>query len=146
MYLFFVYGCVAAFPAGRMRIPKKRNTDSTHKVNTIPQTAPWKKLLDKIFYKNAQNYFDNVADPDLIEFAVYDMQAAQRRYEYMLKCVKRGEIDPWAATPALSQEQRNAKEHTKRIDKQLIWKMMHQGREDNRQEPSAQDIKQTPQT
>ncbi|MFR6343796.1 MAG: DUF2508 family protein [Christensenellales bacterium] len=97
-------------------------------------------------WKDAQNYFDNVADPDLIEFAVYDMQAAQRRYEYMLKCVKRGEIDPWAATPALSQEQRNAKEHTKRIDKQLIWKMMHQGREDNRQEPSAQDIKQTPQT
>ena len=97
-------------------------------------------------WKDAQNYFDNVADPDLIEVAVYDMQAAQRRYEYMLKCVKRGEIDPWAATPALSQEQRNAKEHTKRIDKQLIWKMMHQGREDNRQEPSAQDIKQTPQT
>ena len=97
-------------------------------------------------WKDAQNYFDNVADPDLIEFAVYDMQAAQRRYEYMLKCVKRGEIDPWAATPALSQEQRNAKEHTKRIDKQLIWKMMHQGREDNRQEPSAQDIKQKPQT
>lgn len=97
-------------------------------------------------WKDAQNYFDNVADPDLIEFAVYDMQAAQRRYEYMLKCIKRGEIDPWAATPALSQEQKNAKENTKRIDKQLIWKMMHQGREDNRKETNTQDIKQTPQT
>ena len=29
-------------------------------------------------WKDAQNYFDNVSDPDLIEFAIYEMKAAQQ--------------------------------------------------------------------
>jgi hypothetical protein len=36
-------------------------------------------------WQAAQNYFDNVADPDLIDFAIYDMEAAKKRYVYMLK-------------------------------------------------------------
>ena len=36
-------------------------------------------------WQAAQNYFDNVADPDLIDFAIYDMEAAKKRYIYMLK-------------------------------------------------------------
>ena len=30
-------------------------------------------------WKDAQIYFDNVSDPDLIEFAIYEMKAAQHR-------------------------------------------------------------------
>ena len=29
--------------------------------------------------------FDNVDDPDLVDFAIYDMQAARKKYVYMLK-------------------------------------------------------------
>lgn len=36
-------------------------------------------------WQAAQNYFDNVADPDLIDFAIFDMEAAKKRYVYMLK-------------------------------------------------------------
>ena len=52
-------------------------------------------------WKDAQNYFDNVSDPDLIEFAIYEMKAAQHRYEYMIKCAKRGEIRSWQEHPIL---------------------------------------------
>ena len=36
-------------------------------------------------WQAAENYFDNVADPDLIDFAIYDMEAAKKKYVYMLK-------------------------------------------------------------
>ena len=28
--------------------------------------------------KAAENYFDNVADPDLVDFAIYDIEAAKK--------------------------------------------------------------------
>ena len=36
-------------------------------------------------WQAAENYFDNVADPDLIDFAIFDMEAAKKKYVYMLK-------------------------------------------------------------
>jgi|AGTN01.3.fsa_nt_gi Protein of unknown function (DUF2508). len=36
-------------------------------------------------WQAAENYFDNVADPDLIDYAIYDMEAAKKKYVYMLK-------------------------------------------------------------
>lgn len=30
-------------------------------------------------WQAAENYFDNVADPDLIDFAIYDMEAAKKK-------------------------------------------------------------------
>jgi len=36
-------------------------------------------------WQAAENYFDNVDDPDLIEFAIYDMEAAKKKYTYMLR-------------------------------------------------------------
>lgn len=82
-------------------------------------------------WKDAQNYFENVSDPDLIEFAVYDMQAAERRYEYMIKCAKRGKNEPWdtaarlesQAPPAKAEEDGDMGE-TKRIDKNAIRQMI----------------------
>ena len=35
--------------------------------------------------KAAENYFDNVHDPDLIDYAIYDIEAAKKKYAYMLK-------------------------------------------------------------
>ncbi|MGI5849175.1 MAG: DUF2508 family protein [Christensenellales bacterium] len=39
-------------------------------------------------WQAAENYFDNVSDPDLIDFAIYDMEAAKKKYTYMLKKVR----------------------------------------------------------
>lgn len=36
-------------------------------------------------WQAAENYFDNVSDPDLIDFAIYDIAAARKKYVYMLK-------------------------------------------------------------
>lgn len=39
-------------------------------------------------WKNAKNYFENVSDPVLIDYAILDMEAAQKRYIYLLKQAK----------------------------------------------------------
>ena len=36
-------------------------------------------------WKEATRYFENVSDPDLIEFAIYEMEASKRRYLCLLK-------------------------------------------------------------
>lgn len=36
-------------------------------------------------WKTAENYFDTVSDPDLIDYAIYDMEAARRKYFYLVK-------------------------------------------------------------
>ena len=36
-------------------------------------------------WRAAESYFQNVSDPDLIEYAVFDLEAARRKYVYMLK-------------------------------------------------------------
>ena len=80
-------------------------------------------------WKDAQNYFDNVSDPDLIEFAIYEMKAAQHRYEYMIKCAKRGEIRSWQEHPILMQSiplSDPMMEETKRLDRLAIRHMMQQ--------------------
>ena len=41
-----------------------------------------KEWIDK------ENYFDYATDSDLVEFAIYDIEAAKRKYAYLLKLVK----------------------------------------------------------
>ena len=33
----------------------------------------------------AQNYFENVSEPDLVDYAIFKAEAAKRRYMYLLK-------------------------------------------------------------
>ena len=40
-------------------------------------------------WQDSQNYFKNVSDPDLVDYAIYDMEAARKRYVYMLKCARK---------------------------------------------------------
>jgi len=53
----------------------------------IRQTAAYAAEVRKAYadWQAAENYFDNVDDPDLIDFAIYDIAAAKKRYVYMLK-------------------------------------------------------------
>ncbi|RKD26936.1 Protein of unknown function [Caminicella sporogenes DSM 14501] len=44
-------------------------------------------------WKNAEKYFENVTDPDLIDHAIYRMEAARIRYTYLLKLAKKMGIE-----------------------------------------------------
>lgn len=33
----------------------------------------------------ARSYFDNVSDPDMVDHAIYALQAAEKKYTYLLK-------------------------------------------------------------
>jgi len=48
-------------------------------------------------YKAAENYFDNVDDPDLVDFAIYGMQAARMKYAYLLKKAREHYADQLAS-------------------------------------------------
>jgi hypothetical protein len=37
----------------------------------------------------AQRYYNNVSDPDLVDHAVYQIQAAEKKYAYLLKQARR---------------------------------------------------------
>ena len=39
-------------------------------------------------WQAAVQYFENVSDPDLVDYAIYQVEAARRRYAYMLKHVR----------------------------------------------------------
>lgn len=36
-------------------------------------------------WKDAQNYFENVTDPDQIDYAIFVLETARRRYQFLLK-------------------------------------------------------------
>lgn len=39
-------------------------------------------------WRNAEKYFENVTDPDLIDYAIYRIEAAKTRYTYLLKLAR----------------------------------------------------------
>lgn len=41
----------------------------------------------------AKNYFDAVSDPDLVDHAIYLLEAAERKYMYLLKRAKNEGLD-----------------------------------------------------
>lgn len=36
-------------------------------------------------WQDAVRYFENVKDPELVDFAIYEMEAARRKYMFLLK-------------------------------------------------------------
>ena len=36
-------------------------------------------------WQDSIKYFENVKDPDLVDFAIYEMEAARRKYMFLLK-------------------------------------------------------------
>lgn len=41
---------------------------------------------------DAQNYFDNAADPELIDHAIYKIEAAKSKFTFLIKQAKEKEI------------------------------------------------------
>ncbi|MGE5553743.1 MAG: YaaL family protein [Betaproteobacteria bacterium] len=48
---------------------------------------------------SAKAYFDNVTDPDLIDMAIYSIEAAEKRYMYLLKMARLQGINLASAPP-----------------------------------------------
>lgn len=51
------------------------------------------KMIDNIRiaheeWKNAEAYFQNVTDDDLVDYAIYRVQAAKTRYVYLMKLAR----------------------------------------------------------
>ncbi|MDR1620163.1 MAG: YaaL family protein [Clostridiales bacterium] len=44
-------------------------------------------------WKTATAYFESVSDPALIDYAAYDMEAAKRKYIYLLNSAKQRQVD-----------------------------------------------------
>lgn len=44
-------------------------------------------------WRNAEKYFENVTDPDLIDHAIYRMEAARTRYTYLLKLAREMDVN-----------------------------------------------------
>jgi uncharacterized UPF0146 family protein len=42
----------------------------------------------RLQWLNAKAYFDHVTDPDLIDMAIYSIEAAEKRYMYLLKVAR----------------------------------------------------------
>lgn len=51
----------------------------------------------KIELETAYSNFENVTDPDLIDSSIYEVNAVQQRYKYLLRQLKSDETDAAAA-------------------------------------------------
>ncbi|MDD2495228.1 MAG: DUF2508 family protein [Tissierellia bacterium] len=43
-------------------------------------------------WDNAKNIFENVSNPDLVDYAIYNVDAAEKRYMYILNQIKNGNV------------------------------------------------------
>ena len=42
---------------------------------------------------SAKQYFDNVTEPELIDYAVHSIKATEQRYNYLLRKIKKMELE-----------------------------------------------------
>jgi len=65
--------------------------------NEITEKAERKEPTNDIFvnvecarkeWEYAKNIFENVSDPDLIDYAIYNVEAAEKKYTYLIKQIK----------------------------------------------------------
>ncbi|HBV69044.1 MAG TPA: DUF2508 domain-containing protein [Clostridiales bacterium] len=39
-------------------------------------------------WEEAKNIFENVSEPDLVDYAIYNVEAAEKKYVYLLRQIK----------------------------------------------------------
>ena len=42
-------------------------------------------------WKAAENYFNSIQDQDLVEYALYELEASRRKYEYLMRKLRNGD-------------------------------------------------------
>ena len=62
-------------------------SDRLQKKASTTRYQPLKEQLEQARHEwlSAQNYYDNVSDADLVDYAAYHIQAAEKKYTYLLK-------------------------------------------------------------
>ena len=66
-------------------VDEKRGLDKQNEEN--------QELIDSVRaakeeWQAAQVYFENVSEPDLVDFSIYRLEAARRKYMYLLKLAR----------------------------------------------------------
>lgn len=71
-------------------LPKK----SQKRKPDTPDIVELKKQIEasKLAMSSAQNQFEHVVDPTLIDCYIYELNAAQLRYQFLLKSLKNKEL------------------------------------------------------
>ena len=60
------------------------NVNRNVNINHIDNIAN-KEILEAMdAWRSAQEYFESVVEPELIDYAIYQLEATKRRYMYML--------------------------------------------------------------
>lgn len=77
--------------------------------NKLPEPKPAPRLADVVEQARqewlaAQSYYNSVTDKDLVDHAVYLMQAAEKKYIYLLKQARRNGVTHSLYLPELSHE------------------------------------------
>ncbi|MDS1030493.1 DUF2508 family protein [Bacillota bacterium LX-D] len=69
----------------------KEGISRLEEVSKEEPSNPLLKALEKAQKEcaMARNFFDQVLDQDLVDFAIYEMEAAERRYMHLLKLAKK---------------------------------------------------------
>ncbi|MGD9569776.1 MAG: DUF2508 family protein [Sedimentibacter sp.] len=44
-------------------------------------------------WEEAKNIFENVSEPDLVDYAIYNVEAAEKKYVYLLKQIKNEKLN-----------------------------------------------------
>lgn len=50
--------------------------------------------------KAAERYFNSISDPELLEYASFQIEAARRKYEYLIRCIRQEEFDSLTSFPS----------------------------------------------
>lgn len=63
------------------------------KIDDKKQVQKTNDMLEKIQraqkeWEDKENYFNFATDSDLVDFAIYDIEASKRKYAYLLKLAK----------------------------------------------------------
>lgn len=64
-----------------------------------PEAAEYLENLWKVWqqWQSAKSMFEQATDPDMIEFAIYNIEARKKQFNYMLKYARENlDIDPKA--------------------------------------------------
>lgn len=59
-------------------------------VTAVQDPYDRKREIEKALmqWKNAKTFFENATDPTLVDYAVYEMEAARKRYIYLLQTIR----------------------------------------------------------
>lgn len=78
-----------SIPFNQQRLSAKQTaaTSHPHYVQLVDDLEKTKSAMD-IIYAN----FENAVDPDLIDCCIYELNAAQKRYKFLLNSLKKIEM------------------------------------------------------